>query len=148
MKKDSITQQYIDSLDTKELGIIFNRIMDSYARRLCEMFEYWYEDSFWVGDDRFDCFALSDSGIFISADNVKTIVDNNIDYDTFIEWDDYNKGINYAQNNHPEDSEKYHYINLISWIKGCPRQFTKEELNKEEDLFWENMTNDIEETFN
>lgn len=141
MKKESkITQNYIDSLDTKELDIAFNCIMDSYAKRLCEMFEYPYSDCFWVGNDRFDCFSLSDSGIFINAENVKTIVDNEVDYDTFEEWDDYNKCINYARINHPENAEKYNFINLTSWIKGCPKQLTKEELDNEEKLFWERMT--------
>ena len=147
MKKSKITQEYIDSLDVKDLNTIFNSIMDSYAKRLCEMFDYSYRDCFWVGDDRFDCFSLSDSGIFISADNVKTLVDNNVDYDTFEEWDDYNKCINYAKSNHPEEVEKYNFINLTSWIKGCPKQYTKEELDNEEKLFWERMTYDIEETF-
>ena len=60
--------------------------------------------------------------------------------ETFEEWDYYNKCINYAQLNHPNEKYKYNFINLTSWIKGCSKQFSEKDLKVEEDLYWNNLT--------
>lgn len=121
----------------------FNNLMDTYAKILCERFGYNFEDCFWTGDDRSDCFALSDSGYFITMSDVIIIVENDIDYKTFTEYDYYNKCIHYAHLNHPND-KGFHNINLISWISNCPKQYSEEELRAEENLYWENLKTIIE----
>ena len=49
--------------------------MDDYAKILCEQFGYNFEDCFWIGDDRTDCFALGDSGYFITMADIINIVE-------------------------------------------------------------------------
>ena len=124
---------------SNNLHNIFDNVMDTYAKCLCTIFEYNFEDCFWVSNDRTDCFALADSGYFISMNDVITIVDNNIDYDTFVEYDYYNRCVNYAKLNHPDKEKEYYFIKLISWINDCPKQLSKEEMIKEEKLYWDNL---------
>lgn len=114
----------------------FNKVVDDYARCLCKSFGYKFEDCFFVSDDRTDCFALSDSGYFITLSDLITIVENNVDYDTYTEYDYYNRCMFYGQLNHPDKKDLFNHINLISWIKNCPKRYTKEELEKEEELYW------------
>lgn len=120
----------------------FNNIMDDYAKILCEQFGYNFEDCFWIGDDRTDCFALGDSGYFITMADIINIVENDVDYETFAEYDYYNRCMHYARLNHPDEAKKYNNINLSSWIKGCPRRYKEEELKEEENLYWKILDNE------
>ena len=129
----------LNELSNNELKTLFIKIMDEYTKRLCDLFECNYEDCYWIADDRTGTFFINH--LFISMADVITIVNYNVSYKEFIEWYDYNQGIHYAKLNHPNDLDKkrYFFINLMSWIKGCPRRVTKEELHEEEVLYWKNL---------
>lgn len=128
----------IAHLKDNDLKTVFNVICDEYARRLCKMYEWHYEDCFWVADLRAGTFCSSDIEYSLSLEDVILLVENNLPFEEFQKWWDYNMLINYAQSNHPFNN-KYNPINLWSWINGFRPTVSKSILEKEEQLYWKNI---------
>ena len=121
--------------NTKNLYIKYCDICDEYAKKMCKMYEWRFIDCFWVSDKPGGVFCTSGIEYSLGMEDIITIVNNNVSYETFNEWWDYNQLISYAMSNHPDDSSFY-YINLDKWLKGAPCNDTKEELQKEEKDYW------------
>ena len=71
--------------------------------------------------------------------DIKLLVDENVDFKIFSEWWDYNLVMSYAIMLYP-NNDKYHMIDLHIWLNNYPdnKKISQEELNKIEKIFWRN----------
>lgn len=81
---------------------------------LVELLNMWELDSFygyWIGDEIGGVYAYGDR-IFINIDDIRYCVENDIEENEYIEWQDYCVFANEFHQTIP---------NFPSWHKGCPR---------------------------
>lgn len=93
--------------NNQTLKEVLTGIMNEYARRFCEMYDF--AEGWWVADDVLGTYCTHDIEVSIGASELAYCVDNDIDGDTFGEWWQYI--LAQAENPHP--------INLRSWCKGA-----------------------------
>lgn len=121
--------------NNKELYKKYCNICNAYVKKLCIMYDWYYDDCFWVSDEPGGVFCTSGIEYSLGMDDIITIVNNNVEYQIFEEWWNYNYYISHAIENHPHDTS-YHYINLKNWLKGAPQNHSIEELRQEEKEYW------------
>ena len=102
-------------MDKKQIKDNFARACEEYLKALCEMFEMPYEQDAWVAGDIGTIACVGD--YFISMDEIRYIVDNDITFDEYLQYYDYCL-----------EAHEYGITapNLENWHKGCPRA-TKED---------------------
>ena len=112
---------------------------NDYIKELCKRYDWCYEDGWWVSNEIGGTFCTSDIEYSLSMNDIKLLVDENVDFKIFGEWWDYNLIISYAIMLYP-NNDKYHMINLHTWLNNYPdnKKISQEELNKIEKIFWRN----------
>lgn len=112
---------------------------NDYIKELCKRYEWCYEDGWWVSDEIGGIFCVSDIEYSLPMNDIKLLVDENVDFKIFSEWWDYNLVMSYAIMLYP-NNDRYHMINLYTWLNNYPdnRKISQEELNKIEKIFWSN----------
>lgn len=134
----------IKETNNENLKHLFDIVCDEYARRLCEMYDWYFEDGFWVAEIRGGVFCTSDIEYSLSIEDIKLLVDNNIPFKEFQQWWDYNYRMHMAINNNPND-KNLHEINLWTWIRGYHGDKDEEWLKSEENKYWLKMQKEIDE---
>ena len=96
----------------KDLKEEYAKVCNAYRKLLCEHFDIDFDNSFWVGGDVGRVLELND--YYVNFDDVIYLVDNNISFDVFSEWYDYNIRLK---------SIDFDIVtpNLKKWCMGCPR---------------------------
>lgn len=98
-----------DMEQVNNLRYNFDAAVTAYEKELCE--RWGITDGYWVAGDRYGIFC------FFNEDNISLgemiyIVENDLSYDEYAKWRNYNiKASEY----------KFHHINIQSWHLGCPR---------------------------
>lgn len=112
---------------------------NDYIKELCKRYDWCYEDGWWVCNEIGGTFCTSDIEYSLSMNDIKLLVDENVDFKIFGEWWDYNLVMSYAIMLYP-NNDKYHMINLHTWLNNYPdnKKISQEELNKIEKIFWRN----------
>ena len=112
---------------------------NDYIKELCKRYDWCYEDGWWVSNEIGGTFCTSDIEYSLSMNDIKILVDENVDFKIFSEWWDYNLVMSYAIMLYP-NNDRYHMINLYTWLNNYPdnRKISQEELNKIEKIFWGN----------
>ena len=112
---------------------------NDYIKELCKRYDWSFEDGWWVSNEIGGTFCTSDIEYSLSMNDIKLLVDENVDFKIFSEWWDYNLIISYAIMLYP-NNDKYHMINLHTWLNNYPdnKKISREELNKIEKIFWRN----------
>ena len=112
---------------------------NDYIKDLCKRYDWCYEDGWWISNEIGGTFCASDIEYSLSMNDIKLLVDENVDFKTFSEWWDYNLIMNYAIMLYP-NNDRYHMINLYTWLNNYPdnKKISQEELNKIEKIFWRN----------
>ncbi len=112
---------------------------NDYIKELCKRYDWCYEDGWWVSNEIGGTFCTSDIEYSLSMNDIKLLVDENVDFKIFSEWWDYNLVMSYAIMLYP-NNDRYHMINLYTWLNNYPdnRKISQEELNKIEKIFWSN----------
>ena len=112
---------------------------NDYIKELCKRYDWSFEDGWWVSNEIGGTFCTSDIEYSLSMNDIKLLVDENVDFKIFGEWWDYNLIISYAIMLYP-NNDKYHMINLHTWLNNYPdnKKISQEELNKIEKIFWRN----------
>ena len=112
---------------------------NEYIKELCKRYDWCYEDGWWVSNEIGGTFCTSDIEYSLSMNDIKLLVDENVDFKIFGEWWDYNLVMSYAIMLYP-NNDKYHMINLHTWLNNYPdnKKISQEELNKIEKIFWRN----------
>ena len=112
---------------------------NDYIKELCKRYDWCYEDGWWVSNEIGGTFCTSDIEYSLSMNDIKLLVDENVDFKVFSEWWDYNLIVSYAIMLYP-NNDRYHMINLYTWLNNYPnnKKISQEELNKIEKIFWSN----------
>lgn len=112
---------------------------NDYIKELCKRYDWCYEDGWWVSNEIGGTFCTSDIEYSLSMNDIKLLVDENVDFKIFSKWWDYNLVMSYAIMLYP-NNDKYHMIDLHIWLNNYPdnRKISQEELNKIEKIFWRN----------
>lgn len=112
---------------------------NDYVKELCKRYDWCYEDGWWVSNEIGGTFCTSDIEYSLSMNDIKLLVDENVDFKIFSEWWDYNLVMSYAIMLYP-NNDKYHMIDLHIWLNNYPdnKKISREELNKIEKIFWRN----------
>ena len=112
---------------------------NDYIKKLCKRYDWSFEDGWWVSNEIGGTFCTSDIEYSLSMNDIKLLVDENVDFKIFSEWWDYNLVMSYAIMLYP-NNDKYHMIDLHIWLNNYPdnKKISQEELNKIEKIFWRN----------
>lgn len=112
---------------------------NDYIKELCKRYDWCYEDGWWVSNEIGGTFCTSDIEYSLSMNDIKLLVDENVDFKIFSEWWDYNLVMSYAIMLYP-NNDKYHMIDLHIWLNNYPdnKKISQGELNKIEKIFWRN----------
>lgn len=112
---------------------------NDYVKELCKRYDWSFEDGWWVSNEIGGTFCTSDIEYSLSMNDIKLLVDENVDFKIFSKWWDYNLVMSYAIMLYP-NNDKYHMINLHTWLNNYPdnRKISQKELNKIEKIFWGN----------
>lgn len=97
----------------KTLKERFDAIANEYVKSFCKMYGFDALDAYWIGSDVGGILDLED--YTFNFDDIRYCVDNKVKWSCLIKWYDYNM-----------DNGKVRYINLNSWVKGCPKPSNKE----------------------
>lgn len=88
--------------------------------KLCELYaiqldNIWNTGGWWLGEGRYETYEVADC--FVSNSEVRYCVDNNIGWDAFYEWYQYNEAIHHGKLlGEPEARE----IGIRHWFNGFP----------------------------
>lgn len=111
--------------DGLTVGEYFNRlksnfrdICNRYLKEFCDKHDYDYRPEDWIGDMPGEIIEIAD--MFVSMNNIRYDIDNNIDPDLFPKW--YWKGIELNQ------LGVEHWMNYPSFCKGAPDEWTEERI--------------------
>lgn len=104
-------------MDRKELKQRLIEVVNDYMEAWCDKHEYQYEDDMWVGNDYGGICAVGD--LFVSFDDVRYDVDNDLPEEIFEDWYWYSLEI--------EELGCENNVNLRSYAMGC-RPYTEEQL--------------------
>ena len=112
---------------------------NDYIKELCKRYDWSFEDGWWVSNEIGGTFCTSDIEYSLSMNDIKLLVDENVDFKIFGEWWDYNLVMSYAIMLYPSN-DKYHMIDPHIWLNNYPdnKKISQEELNKIEKIFWRN----------
>lgn len=112
---------------------------NDYVKELCKRYDWSFEDGWWVSNEIGGTFCTSDIEYSLSMNDIKLLVDENVDFKIFSEWWDYNLVMSYAIMLYP-NNDRYHMIDLHLWLNNYPdnKKISQEELNKIEKIFWRN----------
>ena len=89
----------------------FKDAANGYLLELCNMWELDPTNGWFVGDEVGDVWCYGDN-IFIGFDDMRYVVENDVSYETYQEWQEYCVWANEFNQDTP---------NLNAWCKGCPR---------------------------
>jgi hypothetical protein len=102
-----------NNMNNKTLRERFNDVCEEYVKLFVK--KHGYEDVDWV-DDIGDIICISD--MYISFDDIRYDIDNNIPEESFEKW--YWKSVERA-------SSRIKYMNYKSFCKGCPDPISPEQ---------------------
>lgn len=89
----------------------FKDAVNGYLLELCNMWELDPANGWFVGDKVGDVWCYGDN-IFIGFDDMRYVVENDVSYETYQDWQEYCVWANEFNQDTP---------NLNAWCKGCPR---------------------------
>lgn len=125
-------------IDIPKLKEQFESTCILYAQTLCKNYDWNYNDCFWVLDKIGGTFMSSGCEYAFSMDELRLLVEKNVDYKTMNEWWEYNLKVSYAITNHTKQN-KFYMVSLERWVEGLPKPFTNEELEEEVKKYWEHF---------
>lgn len=109
-------------MEEKTLKQIFEGVAEAYCKRFNTAFFLGEETHRWVGDEIGGVLEIGD--YCLNYDDVRYIIDNNIDFTTWGDWYDYTTRIGCIRSDIPVP-------NLKNWCAGCPR-FDEEQIKEME----------------
>lgn len=113
------------------LAFRYKEVCNAYRDALNEM---WDTNGEWL-DNNLWWFDVADCAIGI--EEVRECVDRKVDFDTFLEWYDYDTQIHYAES----IGKSVNHINLHTWINGYPEELKvpQEKRDKWEREYWASL---------
>jgi hypothetical protein len=116
-------EQRAEQMEEKQIEITalkhqWNDLCNIYLEAFCSKHGYDIEEDCWVADDPGTIAMISD--MFVSMDNIRYDVDNNIPEETYEEW--------YWKSLEVYELTEQNYMNYESFCKGAPDIWTDERL--------------------
>lgn len=108
----------------KNIKEIYNYACEEYLKRFCEKHELDYEEDSWVGKDVGTIAMVGD--YFFNLDDIRYDIDNDCDENAIFEW--------YYYSLRCHSLGCTHEINFSSWVKGAPKPYTEEQLERISEL--------------
>lgn len=109
MTTESIINQ-IKLLPAKELPEVYECVCEEYRRRLCEQWNYRYNEAWWHGDKIGEGLFLGDWWLPLDIQELRYVVDHNVTEDA---WLEYCAFVESEINNEQERPR----INFSSWFR-------------------------------
>lgn len=103
----------------KNLSALYESICDEYRRRLCELWDVVYEESWWHGDKAGGGLFIGDWWMPLDMEELRYIVDNSVLEKTWLEYCDFCESEIHDGKAHPR-------INFESWMKGLRPEMLKD----------------------
>ena len=89
----------------------YEKACNDYVEALLKQWELDGRNGWWIADDIGGVYAYGDV-VFLGIDDIRYCVDNNVTYETYMDYQDYNVwALDFGQNT----------LNLKSWCMGAPR---------------------------
>lgn len=98
----------------------WDKLCNMYLKKFCDKHEYTYEPDCWVANDIGTIANIGD--MFVSMDNIRYDIDNNIEETMFEKW--YWKSIEIFELTGKD------FMNYESFCKGAPDIWTEEKMEK------------------
>jgi hypothetical protein len=116
-------EQRAEQMEEKQIEISalkhqWNDLCNIYLEAFCNKHGYEVDEDCWVADDPGTIAMISD--MFVSMDNIRYDVDNNIPEETYEEW--------YWKSLEVYELTEQNYMNYESFCKGAPDIWTDERL--------------------
>lgn len=102
----------------------FEALCNEYVNALKKILDC--DNHYWIADDIGGVLCLNEDCYFLSLNDVRYIVDNEIKLEEVDAWYEYNTRLGMISSDIPT-------INLESWHKGCPRR-SEEKIKELEEL--------------
>lgn len=99
----------------------YESICDEYRRRLCEMWELRFDDSWWVADIIGGGLFLCDWWYPLEMEQIRLVVDNTISEKIWLEYCDF------VESEVIDNGRSIPRINFYNWWKGCRPEMLKDE---------------------
>lgn len=113
-------KDYMNKCKAEDLRVDWYKVCVNYTMEFCKRHSYKYDPDAWVGGEVGTIIEIAD--MFVTMDNIRYDVDNNIDPELFEQW--YWKSV-----------ELYElgvttYMNYPSYCKGAPDEWTEERMEE------------------
>lgn len=106
-------------LTLDNLRAIYEDCCDEYRRRLCKMWDFPFDESWWCADRIGEGLFLCDWYIPFDMPMLRYIVDNNVEQKDWIEWCDFVESEIHEGRDIPR-------INFYHWMKGARPEILKD----------------------
>lgn len=103
----------------KSLSSLYEMVCDEYRRRLCEMWDIPFDESWWMADKIGEGLFLCDCNIPLDMPMLRYVVENNVSESDWIQWCDFVDSEIFAGRNIPR-------INFYHWMKGLRPEMIKD----------------------
>jgi len=122
-------------MTTPHIKKLWKEVSDEYLKKFCEALDIDIADAYWIGDDPGTIAQAGD--YFVGIHEMRFLVDNNIDPDLFLKWNDYTLSLHELQEAYSEMEgfTRLNGVNFESFAKGV-RPYSKEQINK----MWETLS--------
>lgn len=97
---------------------VYKDVCDEYRRRLCEMWDFPFEESWWFSDRIGSGLFLADFWNSIDMEELRYIVENNVTEESWLEYCDFLES--------EINADRKPRINLFSWFKGMRPEMLKD----------------------
>lgn len=117
-EKEKLQEIHNRVLRTTELKKQYREVVENYTREFCDRFDFDYADTMdcWIGGD----YNMTEVGdMYISFENIREIIDNDIPYETWEAWYYYTLRLHSISTGIPVP-------NLINYWSGCPLRSEEE----------------------
>ena len=105
-------QNKINPMTKEYLKHNFELTAQGYIKMLCKMWHLEETYGYWVADEIGGVWCYGDTGIAITYEDLRVLVDQEVPFDEFFDYNEYcSWAIEFGQIE----------PNLSSWLRGCPR---------------------------
>ena len=101
------------------LQAMYEACCDEYRRRLCELWEVPFDESWWVADKTGEELCIADAPWGLDMQMIRYIVEKSVDHKSFMEWWDFVESDIHDGHCPPR-------INFYSWMRGLRPEMLKD----------------------
>ena len=118
----------------RDMAKAYADICNEYLRIFCEKHELTFDPGDWVGGESGVGTVVNVADYFVSMEDIRFDIDNNVPAETFFEFQDYDAAVSDVElsydvlYNPSRDEGRLVHINYPSFCKGAPRPYSDKAL--------------------